>query len=138
MASILVMEDNAQAGLEISEMLRAAEYEVEWCQNATDAKAAITERRFDLLVVDLYVHKDGHPVSDGGLSVIGWIRASNPHRGIATAFDVPIVAISGAGSTPGNPYALVTAEAVGANASLAKPLDRERFLATVSEHLGAA
>lgn len=117
MAHILLLEDNLVFSQLICASLFEEGHEVVACVDATSAYDAFCGQRFDLVIADIIVRKDGQPVPDGGLSLISKVkRLCKVHNR-----KVPIIAISGAVHNYGMEYMLVLAGDMGAQAVLAKP-----------------
>lgn len=92
MAQILLLEDNLVFSQLICASLFEEGHEVVACVDATSAYDAFCGQRFDLVIADIIVRKDGQPVPDGGLSLISKVkRLCKVHNR-----KVPIIAISGA------------------------------------------
>ncbi|MEM0987400.1 MAG: response regulator [Pseudomonadota bacterium] len=135
MAHILIMEDDVDQAYELSNILTEAGHDVIWRSNAADARAALETERFDLLIADIYVHRRGQPLPDGGISLIGWMRNAIADPVRAWMAEVPVIAISGAVNLRGNEYILNIARSIGATATMAKPIVTEELCALVSEQL---
>lgn len=138
MAKILVMEDEAEFAFHLSDILSLHEHEMVWCRTATEAREALEDQRFDLLISDIYIYKGGKIVSDGGLALIGWIRNAVFSKEYAWLQGFPVIAISGATKLPGNQNILQVAQSVGANYALAKPITDQALLETLDQALGGA
>ena len=99
--------------------LHAAGHEVRLAADANAGLAAFRQRPADLVICELLL--PGCP----GLEAIAELRR--------TARNLPILAITGGGSTCPAAQLLVTAAAVGASCTLAKPFSTAMFLARVQE-----
>lgn len=97
-------------------MLASADYEVIRAEEGAAGPQLLKTHRIDLVVTDIIM-----PCMEG-IETIREFREIDP--------DLPIIAMSGGGLTAGADY-LRMAEALGANAILAKPFDREELLAIV-------
>ena len=89
--------------------------------------------RIDLLIVDLFIHRDRSFVMEGGLSFISRIRneTDNP-----TGADVPILAISGGAVLIGGQDPLETAVIAGATQVMRKPVNLMELLSVSQSLLG--
>jgi CheY-like chemotaxis protein len=110
---ILVVDDDEAVRTLLFDILTDAGYEVSVAQDGGKALRMAKIQSFDLLLTDLVM-----PDRDG-IEVIRGIRSGQPN--------LKIIAISGAFG--GN--MLHVAELLGAHASLPKPCDNNRILATV-------
>ncbi len=121
MARILLMEDDRPLGLELAGRLGNAGHEVVLSPSASYARAELWHWDFDLLIADLVVRKNGRPVADGGLGLISWVR----HTATTTVGlnYLPIVAISGEQTGRAMDVLLLTADRLGADVVLEKPVD---------------
>jgi CheY-like chemotaxis protein len=131
--NVLLMEDDPDFAYWLIDMLQDAGHEVAWARSGTEALKAFDRRAFDLAIVDIYVYKFGRISADGGITLIGRIR--NSAAGIMEDAPprLPIIAISAAVAIPGNAFILNTAEAVGADASLAKPFTEAEILDVIAQ-----
>ena len=109
MSTVLIVEDDPIAGQILSGFVRAGGYQA---LLAKDGKAALVMLREHRVDVDITDH--GMPRLNG-LRLIRTIRDSGD--------DIPIIALSGK-----NADQLDLAEAYGANASLAKPVEGPRLI----------
>ena len=117
-ASVLVVDDEAGIRELFALTLAGAGYEVAEAEDGKAAMAVLGERRFDLLITDLVM-----PEREG-IETIREVRKRWP--------DLKILAVSGAF---GGAY-LKPAKALGANATLPKPVSRDQLIASVRELLG--
>ena len=125
MARLLILEDDAVVGFQLKRDIEEAEHEVEICLNATGAIEELTYQPYDLLISDIIIREDRRFVPDGGIKLCGWVRRNPATR------NLPIIAITRAHKSPGMQHILVTAEQVGANASLEKPFHLVDLLARI-------
>jgi CheY-like chemotaxis protein len=109
--TILIVDDDAALRLTLQRMLEPGQfghYIVECAQDGGEAIDHIKARVPDLIITDIYM-----PVGDG-FELINWMRAQ--------AIDVPVLAMSGSGSTTKSYYdPLRIAERLGAKGVLDKP-----------------
>ncbi|MEL6476355.1 MAG: hypothetical protein AAFR17_03435 [Pseudomonadota bacterium] len=120
------MDDDTPLGLELAADLRNAGHEVVLTGSASEAREALWHWDYDLLITDIVVRRDGRPVADGGLGLISWVR----HKATMTPDlrSLPIIAISGESTRRGLEFLLPTADRIGADLVLEKPLDRDELL----------
>lgn len=129
---ILIMEDDTEQAYELSELLTSNGFDVAWERSAHGAKNALLSDRFDLVITDIYIFQDGRVIPDGGIVLIGWMRAMNGASDRGHIAKTPILAISGAAAHRGNEYILNIAESVGADHSMRKPIEDDALLSVVS------
>ena len=131
MARILVMEDDTPLGLELLAQLRKAGHEPELTGSAAEAKEALWHWDFDLLITDMIVRKEGRAKPGGGLDLIGWVR----QRRLITPIlkHIPVIAVSGEARRKGMQFLLPTAERIGADIVLEKPVDVTVLLAAIDK-----
>lgn len=138
-ARILVMEDELALALAWSELLHDAGHEVEVARNASEAIEFVTDRAFDLLIADLYIRDEsGAPMADGGLRLIGTIKAKQSLREYNALRNMPIIAVSGAPKVAAGASPLQMAKTVGAHVILQKPVAWETLVANVAVLLARA
>ncbi|MEW6450039.1 MAG: response regulator [Pseudomonadota bacterium] len=79
MISILLVEDNPQKIEQTASAIKSAKgsHDLKIAMNVRDAKSALEQQRFDLLLLDINLPKtpDASPVADGGLEVLRWLKA---------------------------------------------------------------
>ena len=120
MTQILLVEDEELARVSIRDLLEEAGYSVSEAGDGKQGLAACGSARYDLVITDVLMpHVDG----------VELIRALKDGH-----LDLPILAISGGGSVPGD-LCLALAGNLGAAATLAKPFSRDALLAAVSSCL---
>lgn len=71
--SVLLIEDDADTAAYIRRGLEAAGYAVDWCPDATEARARLTSAVWDLLIVDRML-----PDNVDGLSLVAELKAHRP------------------------------------------------------------
>ena len=137
MPSILLMEDDPDHSMLMSEVLMSVGHEVTVRSTGSDAWNTLLSTRFDLLISDIYVKVSGAYVSDGGVSLLGKIRMPRPVQDTELVWlkDLPILAISGGITVSGGHDPLRQARDMGANAMLRKPVPIDLLLSTVHELL---
>lgn len=86
MISILVVDDEMEKRRLLAEALLASSGVTEDCltfaTNVFEAKKKLKERGFDLMLLDINLPKraDQHPVADGGLEILRWLKTrGKPH-----------------------------------------------------------
>jgi DNA-binding NtrC family response regulator len=120
---ILVVDDEEQIRLMLSQMLAHAGYEVHTAENGDDGMAMVGRYDFDLIITDMIM-----PVKDGLKFIMELVR-DYP--------DLKILAISGGGAIKAERY-LTMAGYLGDIATLEKPFKREVMLTLVEQQLGMA
>lgn len=113
MATILVIDDDAQVRTLIVHMLEREHHRVVEAHNGSEGIRHFEKLGIDLVITDILM-----PEKDG-IEVIREIRKLNP--------DVKMVAISGGGQLGADQY-LKLAEKLGAQHTLLKPFKREELL----------
>ena len=122
MRQILVVEDDVAIRTLVSEVLRDDGYEVSEASNGVEALAALTDRRPDLIVLDLMM-----PVMDG------WTFVEECRRNRACD-ELPIVVTSASHDLPRTAERL---RSFGVRTCLAKPFDVDGLLALVERYVAA-
>jgi two-component system sensor histidine kinase RpfC len=119
--SILVAEDNRTNQKVISKVLERAGHEVRLADNGELALDALTERAFDLVLMDVNM-----PVLDG-------IECTKLYRFASIGKKrVPIVALT----ADATPEARARCEEAGMDACLHKPIEPDRLIAIIDEIVG--
>jgi len=121
MHRILIVDDEPQMRISLRETLEMAGYRVSEAGDGMEAIDYMSDTKPDVLVTDIIM-----PEKEG-IATIREFRSLYP--------DLPIIAISGAGSTPGMDF-LELAGRLGADRMLAKPFGPHELLNTVREVLG--
>jgi two-component system sensor histidine kinase RpfC len=121
--SILVAEDNRTNQKVISKVLERAGHEVRLADNGELALDALTERAFDLVLMDVNM-----PVLDG-------IECTKLYRFASIGKKrVPIVALT----ADATPEARARCEEAGMDACLHKPIEPDRLIAVIDEIVGGS
>lgn len=121
--SILFMDDDLTFRSAIAGALVRAGYEVTCCDNATEAKAQLQGEKYDLVISDIFIKSNGDFVSDGGVTLLGWMQ---------TRTKIPTIAISGLVDSQGGGF-LQNMKDLGADVCLSKPLDQNELLTHVAK-----
>lgn len=132
-ASILLMEDEVDQASILSDALGGWGYDVTIAYEFDDAMAALDHGRFDLLIADIYIKKEGSFGAEGGFLLIGRLR--NPQNTGSRAWmrKVPIIAITGAAQFPGQADILKSAKSIGADAAMQKPVKMNDLRRLITE-----
>ena len=138
MARILLMEDDADYAAMIAEVLAVSEHYTKICSNATEAWDELRYNRYDLLITDIYVKRDGAYTADGGVTLLGRVRspANSIDQNLRWMIDMPILAITGGKAIPGGYDPLKQARDMGANFLMRKPIGLEELTQAVDQLLG--
>ena len=120
MARILIIDDNPEVLSTYGRILEHAGYEIVFAADGNEGIRVFREKSPDLVITDIVM-----PEKEG-LETIGELKRDFP--------DVKIIAISGSGKLNSG-YYLKAAKQIGAEYSLAKPIEREELLETVRECL---
>ena len=121
MADILIIDDDEALRSTMRKILQRQGHAVREAADGASGLALLRESRPDLVVTDLFM-----PEKEG-IETILELRAEDP--------DLPILAVSGGGVAMAPGLSLSDAEALGANASLAKPFSVEAFQEAVDRLL---
>lgn len=138
MAEILILEDDLELSNTWARALRAVGYKVELVTDSTSALAAMKERRFDLVVVDVFIKKGGQFVPDGGVLLLAKIRRAYAGGQANWWRTVPVLAVSGGFVIEGGFDPLKTAADMGATEWLRKPIPMDELIYTIRRMLGDA
>lgn len=123
MARILIIDDNDLVRAALVLLLTRNGHEVREAVNGQDALALFRHDRLDLVVTDIFMPKMA------GFETMRAIREIAP--------GMKIIMFSG-GDALSTRDVLQLASSLGADEIFAKPIDRNKFLASVSRLLGAA
>lgn len=135
MAKILIMEDDESQSFLLSDALETRGHRVVLSASASEALTQLESQKFDLLITDLFVRDGEAPIPDGGILLIGRVRAPGKLAKYEWMTTMPILAISGKSQSPGLNDILVTAQTIGADRSLMKPVGLPTLFAVVDELL---
>lgn len=140
MAHILIMEDDLDQAKTWRNVLRVEGHEVVLTTGAQAAMTHLTDARFDLAIVDMFIKRGDRYLPDGGVRLISWLRGPRlkvdmQENGARALMDIPILAISGGAYVRGGHDPLRLARDQGADMWLRKPVEREEFLAAVNRLL---
>lgn len=122
MARLLLVEDDPQVRVMLSETLRQEGYEVVEAVNGREAIQAYKALPADLVITDIIM-----PDQDG-VETIHNLRREFPQA--------KIIAISGGSANVRGEYLLGTADALGAMKTFKKPVDITLLLQTIATLLG--
>jgi DNA-binding response OmpR family regulator len=120
MSCILVVDDEPSILRMISKILQREGHTLLTAKNGNEALVVFGVSDIDLVIVDIIM-----PEKEG-IETIMDLRGKSP--------DLNIIAMSGGGYANPEGY-LITAKALGANATLLKPFNREDLLAAVDSLL---
>lgn len=130
---ILIMEDDVDLAFWMKRVLETEAFDVTWSRSGSEALELLEAQTFDLLIADIYVYKKGRVTTDGGIGLIAKLRLKSLEPGGNSNRKLPIIAMSAAVKYPGNENILKTAEQVGADITMKKPIREETLLQTVHE-----
>ena len=126
MPKIIIMEDDLELSYDLSQRLEAAGHQVTSCRTADSARDELKTHPYDLLITDIFVHRNNRSSNDGGISLIAWVR------GRPETHNMPIIAVSGSTHYPGMKSILTVARRIGADAVLEKPMIFSELLSQIS------
>lgn len=135
MAHILIMEDDYDQAFLLSEFLSGRGHRVSTTDSGQKALASLNEEKHDLLITDIFIRKGGQMVPDGGLLLISRLRFPGNVGDKAWMRSLPIIAITGGASLPGQSNLMETLKDFGADRTFAKPLELRKLGVAVSELL---
>lgn len=122
MAKVLVIEDNQQVLYSYKRMLELAGHQVVGAVNGNEGTRLYREDPADVVITDMVM-----PEKDG-METIMELRKDYP--------GVKIIAVSGGGAI--GPYCyLMTAQRLGANRILTKPIDKSELVKAVVDVVGS-
>jgi CheY-like chemotaxis protein len=124
MADILLVEDSPEVSMTVREILVSAGHTVFAAGTGNEAMAKLKERRFDLIVSDIWM-----PEMDG-IALLKEVRGSGNR--------VPVIVISGGAPNAPLTYTAPLAATFGANEVIYKPFEKDELLNAVSAVLAAA
>lgn len=125
--TIAILEDDADFGPLLKEMLEDEGYIVSLHTNAISALAFIDNNPVDLVISDLFIKEDGQLSEQGGLTLISKIKQIMHHP-------APVIAISGSFAND-KICAVSSATTLGADHTLAKPIDPNELIRLVQHYL---
>lgn len=130
MANILIMEDDHEQALLLSDWLEAGGYKTVITANADEALAALaSETQFDLILSDVVVSRSDS--ARGGLSLIGHTRHSTDKH----LQNIPIITISGYDEQTLSSDIPSQCLRLGSDAHFKKPVDPNQLHETISDLL---
>ncbi len=118
--SVLVVEDDDQHRLFLSELLKSEGYQVDLAKDGYEADKALKAQHYDLLLTDIVM-----PEKEG-IELIFEVQKSYPN--------LPIIGMSGGGAYSNLDY-LDAALTAGAKRVFAKPIDIDELIATIASIL---
>ena len=118
---ILVVDDEEAIRNSVAEILEYEGYEVVQAADGQQAIRSLENLSFDLMLIDLIM-----PVTEG-IETIRIVHKKYP--------DFKIIAMSGGGRVSPDNYLQIAAQ-FGANATIAKPFDREQLLEVILHTIG--
>ncbi len=124
---VLIMDDEPEFAFELRSWLEDRKYDVTWSRSSSEALDALDNHDIDLIITDMYVYKNGVPVSNGGISLIGELKIRTIRKFGNNVNPIPIIAMSAVVDFAGNDLVLETAQRLGADSVLSKPLDYEKL-----------
>jgi len=128
-AKLLVMEDDIEFAFQLKEVLSEAGHDVEIRYSAQDALEELGRSAYDLLITDVIVYRDNHPIPDGGISLVSRVRNAPETQ------NLPIIAMTGSYEYRGMKDILQTALSVGASETLKKPIAPPALLSMITRLL---
>lgn len=122
---VLVLEDDAVVAKTLSMTLNARGYEVVCAATSSDAIKLVREYKPDVMLVDVVLQPElGGALLCDGFQVTQWLQHTNARK-------IPSIIISGSDQ----PAYKRQAEKVGADAFLAKPLDKQTLIDSIEAAL---
>lgn len=119
---VLVVDDEADIRMLIADILEDEGFECRTAENSSVAMAAISERRPNLVVLDIWLERS----ELDGMEILAHLKENHG--------DIPVVMISG----HGNVETAVNAIKLGAYDFIEKPFKADRLLVTVNRAVEAA
>ncbi len=135
MTHILILEDDIDFGTLMTEGLENAGYKVSLFDRASKALAFMSKEKVDLVISDVFVENNGELIPDGGITLIGGIRAVSQYSSSPNDRNVPIIAMTGRGGLLGKEFGLANAAGIGADAGLQKPFAQPELLEVIERLL---
>ncbi|WP_424933122.1 response regulator [Amaricoccus macauensis] len=129
MARIIIMEDDPDEGVLLSQLLERVGHEVMVFPDAQSTLDHLEVSGADVLLSDIFVKKENRLVPDGGVRLISTIR----QLWRVDWTRLPIIAISGGVSIQGGASPLRIARDLGADALFEKPVPIDELHLTIEE-----
>lgn len=126
------MEDDPAQAFDLADLLMLEGHDVITVQDGASANEELEGGRFDLLIADLIIRREGQAIPDGGILLIGRLRMAGKLPELAWIDEMPILAVSGSVHNKGMGHALSLANDLGADAILSKPFSSENLLEAVN------
>lgn len=121
MRTILILEDDKALSVSWQDGFEQAGDRVLTANSATRALELLEENHVDLLISDIFIHHDGALTSDGGVKLIGLLRAAGART---ERPELPVLAITGQPQdSKFVPPVLDLAKSLGADLCLEKPIE---------------
>ena len=138
MARVLVLEDDELLLMDLCFEIEDMGHEVVVCRTGSAAFDALAnaDPPFDLLVSDIYIHRNGVPIQDGGIRLLGRLQLARVRSPDLPLSRMPVLTISGAPSRKGQSDILRMASRLGSSETLEKPFGMAQFCTMVSHLLG--
>ena len=135
MARILIFEDDVDyAGL-LQESLESAGHSVAVTDEGDEAIRLLASSEFDLALIDIFIHRNGKVVPDGGLLLLGRLSSRQSGRPGTSIRKVPVIAMSGHFDNKGLGEIDSYARSFGADEILAKPFTHDQLVAAMDRLL---
>lgn len=120
MPTIVIMEDDLPLAAEWQLNLESAGHTVVQTYGADECLEYLSKNHADLVIADIYIQRDGVYIGDGGIKLIGLLRATGGKSAQPT---LPVICVTGIGrGTKHMPPVLELAKSMGANAVFQKPV----------------
>ncbi|WP_300030640.1 response regulator [uncultured Roseobacter sp.] len=130
---VLIMDDDLELSFDLARQLREYGFDVDTVTNASDAIAHFKNRNYTAVVTDMIIKSENRSLPDGGLSLIHRLRRmqqDDPQKAACV-----IIGMSGVTKYPGMQNILTTAESLGADATMKKPVSSALLVSTIEELL---
>ncbi|QPH53868.1 response regulator [Pontivivens ytuae] len=135
MTTILILEDDQPLAAEWQIALEGEGYTVVHCRDATSALDYLEGHDADLVIADIFIYREGTLTSDGGVKLVGLLRAAGART---ERPDLPIISITGQ-PQDGRfvPPVLDLTTSLGADLALEKPVPIPDLLGHVRSLIGS-